>query len=386
MWLKNRSFIHIALVAFVAGIMFMSGCLTVKELGWPDKEPKTSLNIPGNLANAQDTALPGVGPDLVAKTVDKTGPAVVKIETIRTSQEEIRDPFFNDPFFRQFFGDSPRRPREERGLGSGFIYSPEGYIITNEHVINGANSIDVIIQGFKEPLPAKVVGADFDLDLAVIKVQAGKPLPTLKTGDSNKVKVGNWVIAIGNPFGLDHTVTVGVISAKGRPISVENRSYKNLLQTDASINPGNSGGPLLNLNGEVVGINTAVAQAQGIGFAIPINTAKSILPDLIKKGKIIRPWLGVQLQALSQEIAGYLGLDNNQGALIVGVIAGSPAASAGLRQGDVIVKINNRKINNPDDLIEVIKETKIGQKVTLIIYRQGEMKTVSLTISEKPPY
>jgi Do/DeqQ family serine protease len=384
MWLKNRSLLYIALVAFVAGIMFMSGCLTVKEFGWPDKEPKTDLNIHGNLANAQDTALPGVGPNLVANTVDKTGPAVVKIETIRTSQEEITDPFFNDPFFRQFFGNLPNRPREERGLGSGFIYSSEGYIITNEHVINGANSIEVTIQGFKEPLPAAVVGADFDLDLAVIKVRAGKPLPTLKIGDSDKVKVGNWVIAIGNPFGLDHTVTVGVISAKGRPISVENRNYKNLLQTDASINPGNSGGPLLNLNGEVVGINTAVAQAQGIGFAIPINTAKIILPDLIKKGKITRPWLGVQLQALTPELAGYLGLENNQGALIVGTIAGSPAARAGLRQGDVIVKINNRKINNPDDLIEAIKETKIGQKVTLLLYRQGEIKTVSLTISEKP--
>ncbi|GAB6274958.1 MAG: trypsin-like peptidase domain-containing protein [Peptococcaceae bacterium] len=386
MWLKSRSLTYVALVAFVAGIMFMSGCLTVKELIGPDKGPKTSLNIPGTLANAQDTALPGVGPDQVAKIVDKTGPAVVKIETIRTSQEGITDPFLNDPFFRQFFGDYPRRPREERGLGSGFIYSSEGYIITNEHVINGANSIEVIIQGFKGPLPATIVGADFDLDLAVIKVQVGKPLPTLKMGDSNKVKVGNWVIAIGNPFGLDHTVTVGVISAKERPVSVENRSYKNLLQTDASINPGNSGGPLLNLNGEVVGINTAVAQAQGIGFAIPINTAKSILPDLIKKGKIIRPWLGVQLQDLSKELAGYLGLNNDQGALIVGVVAGSPAARAGLRQGDVIVKINNLKINNPDNLIEAIKETKIGQKVALLIYRQGEKKTVSLTISEKPAY
>jgi Do/DeqQ family serine protease len=385
MGLKNRSILYVALVAFVAGIMFMSGCLTVKDLSGLDKGPKTGLNVPGTLANAQDMALPGVGPDLVAKTVDKTGPAVVKIETVRTSQEGA-DPFLNDPFFRQFFGEFPSRPREERGLGSGFIYSSEGYIITNEHVIHGANSIDVIIQGFKEPLPATVVGADFDLDLAVIKVKAGKPLPTLKTGDSNKVKVGNWVIAIGNPFGLDHTVTVGVISAKERPISVENRSYKNLLQTDASINPGNSGGPLLNLNGEVVGINTAVAQAQGIGFAIPINTAKSILPDLIKKGKIIRPWLGVQLQDMSQELAGYLGLNNDQGALIVGVVAGSPAARAGLRQGDVVVKINNRKTNNPDDLIGAIKETKIGQKVVLSIYRQGEIKTVSLTISEKPAF
>ncbi|MEW6274355.1 MAG: trypsin-like peptidase domain-containing protein [Bacillota bacterium] len=379
----RRTLVFVAIAAFIAGIMFAGGCLLVNDLA--PKAGKAPGSGSGLTARAAD-GLPGVGPDTVANIVNQAGPAVVKIDTVAMRGGGV-DPFFNDPFFRQFFG-SPFGfrvpPREEHGLGSGFIISEDGYVLTNEHVINGATRITVTIQGFAEPLPAQVVGADYDLDLAVLKVDAGRALPVLKLGDSDKIKVGNWVIAIGNPFGLDHTVTVGVISAKGRPVQVENRSYKNLLQTDASINPGNSGGPLLNLAGEVVGINTAVAQAQGIGFAIPAGTVKEVLDELINKGKVVRPWLGVQLHPLNEDLARYLGLKSTEGALVVGVVPGSPAERAGLEQGDVIVQWDGKKVASVDDLIELIRQTGIGQKVVAVLYRGGRLLSVSIVVTEKP--
>lgn len=381
----RRTLFFVALAAFVAGVMFAGGCLLVNDLSG-SRADQALFPGRGPAASAAD-GLPGVGPDTVANIVSQAGPAVVKIDTVSMRGGRVVDPFFNDPFFRQFFG-SPFGfqvpPREERGLGSGFIISADGYILTNEHVINGASKITVTVQGFAEPLPAQVIGADYDLDLAVLKVDAGKALPALKLGDSDQIKVGNWVIAIGNPFGLDHTVTVGVISAKGRPVQVENRSYKNLLQTDASINPGNSGGPLLNLAGEVVGINTAVAQAQGIGFAIPANTVKEVLDELINKGKVVRPWLGVQLHPLNRELADYLGLKSTEGALVVGVVPGSPAERAGLEQGDVIVQWDGKKVATVDDLLEQIRQTGIGQKVTAVLYRAGKLHSVSIVVTEKP--
>nr|WP_152946410.1 trypsin-like peptidase domain-containing protein [Desulfofundulus thermobenzoicus] len=359
--------------------MFAGGCLLVNDFSGQKGQ------VPGSQVAA---AMPGVGPGTVADIVDKAGPAVVKIDTYTVSQGRRVDPFFDDPFFRQFFG-SPfgfqTQPREEHGLGSGFIISQDGYILTNDHVVDGAQRVTVTIQGFDKPLPARVIGADYDLDLAVVKVDAGKPLSTLQMGDSDKVRVGEWVIAIGNPFGLDHTVTVGVISAKGRPVQVENRRYKNLLQTDASINPGNSGGPLLNLNGEVVGINTAVAQAQGIGFAIPTSTVKEVLDQLMNEKQNQRPWLGVQMQPVTEEIAAYLGLPEASGALVAGVIPGSPAANAGLAQGDVILQVNGQKVNNPDELAKLIQESKVGQRMVLQIFRKGNIRQVPMTLAEKPP-
>lgn len=376
----KRTLAFVALAAFVAGVMFAGGCLLVNDLK-PQKDGIPQVN---NVANA----MPGVGPGTVADIVSKAGPAVVKIDTVKIRNSGRVDPFFDDPFFRQFFGGPfgfQSQPREERGIGSGFIMSQDGYILTNEHVIDGAQKITVTIQGFDQPLPARVVGADYDLDLAVLKVDAGKSLPTLKMGDSNKIRVGDWVIAIGNPFGLDHTVTVGVISAKGRPVTVENRRYKNLLQTDASINPGNSGGPLLNLDGEVVGINTAVAQAQGIGFAIPTSTVKEVLNQLLQGNGKGRPWLGVQMQPVTEEIAAYLELPAAAGALVVGVIPGSPADNAGLVQGDVILQVDNQKVGNPDDVVSIIQKSKVGQRVVLQIYRNGRARYVPLILAEKPP-
>ena len=256
--------------------------------------------------------------------------------------------------------------------------------MTNNHVIEGATKINVYLTSRPEPYPAEVIGADAELDLAVIKIKAGTNLPMLKLGDSTKAKVGNWVIAIGNPYGLDHTVTVGVISAKGRPVVIDGTEFKDLIQTDASINPGNSGGPLLNLNGEVVGINTAInAQAQGIGFAIPSSSVLQVLEDLLLKGKVVRPWLGVYMEPVTEELAKYYGMNKAEGAYINAVQKDSPAEKAGLRRGDIILEFNKKAITKPEDLQEAVKATKIGDKVTMLIYRQYKTIIVTAKIEEK---
>ncbi len=341
---------------------------------------KTSEANPGT---SQD-ALPGLGPDTIADMVTMVSPAVVRINT--TEQIEV-DPFFNDPFFRYFFGEQfrvPSRTEINQGIGSGFIVSAEGYILTNEHVIGGADEIEVTLSSREQPYPAVRVGSDQELDLAVLKIDAGGSLPTVPLGDSDSIRAGDWVVAIGNPYGLDHTVTVGVISAKGRPITVENRRYKNLLQTDASINPGNSGGPLLNLNGEVVGINTAIsAQAQGIGFAIPSSTVKSVFDELVNKGSVTRPWLGVYLQPVTQEAERYYRLNSQNGAIVSSVIAGSPAEKAGLQRNDIVLRYNGVDITTPDQLIELVRETGIDSQVEVRFMRGGEQKTLIVTIEAR---
>lgn len=375
---SRRLILFIALAAFVAGIMFAGGCIVANDLA--------GFGNSGG-AQAQPEVLPGVGPNTIADIVDQAGPAVVKIDTIKVRQGQAVDPLWDDPFFRNFFGGPypfENRQREERGMGSGFIITADGYILTNEHVISGANNIEVTVEGYDEPLQASVVGADYDLDLAVLKIDSSKELPHLKLGSSDQIKVGNWVIAIGNPYGLDHTVTIGVISAKGRPVAVEHRSYKNLLQTDASINPGNSGGPLLNLRGEVVGINTAVAQAQGIGFAIPTSTVEQVLDDLMHKGKVVRPWLGVQMQNLTPDIVEYLGLPNNEGVLVVGVVPDSPAQRAGMRQGDVILKWGESKVKHTEQAVEEIRQSRIGQQVAATVYREGRTIQIMIKVDERP--
>lgn len=378
----KRNLLFAVVLAFIAALVFTGTNLL---LGAVVGTPKTAVQL-DPVATRASAAPPGVGPETIADIVERVGPAVVKIDTLVVSRDNQWDPFFNDPFFREFFGRQfVPRERMEPGLGSGFIISEDGYILTNEHVIDQAREIKVTVKGFDQPFPARVVGADYDLDLAVLKIDAAEKLPVLTLGDSDRVRVGDWVIAIGNPYGLDHTVTVGVISATGRPVTVEGRRYKNLLQTDASINPGNSGGPLLNLQGEVVGINTAVnVRAQGIGFAIPTSTVKAVLNDLIQNGKIIRPWLGVQIGPVSEDVARHLGLPAAEGALVVGVVPGSPAQRAGIRQGDVFVELNGRSIKTPDDLVNAIRETRVGEAVTAVIYRNGQRLQVTLVVNERP--
>lgn len=377
----RRHLLFIGLAAFVAGIMFAGGCLLVNDGQGGGNGSKNIL--PGNKANAEQV-VPGVNAGTIAEIVKNAGPAVVKINVEKINRGARNDPFWDDPFFRYFFGSPGQQPRTESGVGSGFIISPDGYVLTNEHVISGADRMTVVMQDNEKQYEARLIGADYDLDLAVLKIEAGKDLPHLELGDSGGIQVGNWVIAIGNPYGFDHTVTVGVISAKGRPVPVGGRYYKNLLQTDAAINPGNSGGPLLDLHGEVIGINTAVAQAQGIGFAIPTSTVNEVLGELMEKGKVIRPWLGIQMQDLTPELVDYFGLASDDGVVVVGVVPQSPAARAGLRQGDVILEINEKPVKNSEHLAEEIKNTGVGQKILLRIYREHSALYVTVQVGEKP--
>lgn len=373
----KRIVVLVAVCAFVAGIMFAAGNMLVQDAVGPDgiKDPVAG-------------AAPSANGDLesVAKIVEQAGPAVVKIDTVVASPRSEWSPFWDDPFFREFFGRTPgMTPQPSQGMGSGFLFSKDGYILTNQHVIEGATEIWVTLTGFEERLSARVVGQDHDLDLAVLKVDAPRDLPYLKMGDSEKARVGEWVIAIGNPYGLDHTVTLGVISAKGRPVTIEKRYYDNLMQTDASINPGNSGGPLLNLRGEVIAINTAVnAQAQGIGFAIPTSTVQPVLDELIQTGKITHPWLGVHLQILTPDLVSYLGLPQMEGVLIRAVEANSPAAKAGVKPGDVLLALGGEKVNDSQDVLHVVRQHKVGDELGATLFRDGRTLSLQIVLGEKP--
>jgi serine protease Do len=316
-----------------------------------------------------------------ANVVKGVNPAVVNISTV--SKKKLVQPFFEfSPFFDDFFGGREGRPqyRRENSLGSGFIINRDGYIITNDHVVRDAESIQVKLSN-EDVYSGKVVGSDPKTDIAVIKINVKEQLPMAVLGDSDKLQVGQWAIAIGNPFGLDRTVTVGVVSATGRSnMGIE--TYENFIQTDASINPGNSGGPLLNVYGEVIGINTAiVAAGQGIGFAIPINMAKRVVAQLIKKGNVTRGWLGISIQPVTEEIARSFGLKRAQGALVSDIMTGSPAEKAGLRQGDIITRFAGKEIKSVQQLQLLVAETPVGSQVEIEFFRDGQLKKLSLSLA-----
>jgi serine protease Do len=307
-------------------------------------------------------------------------PSVVNISTV--SKKKLVQPFFEfSPFSDDFSGGRAQpRYRRENSLGSGVIINKEGYILTNDHVVKEAESVQVKLSNDKVYI-GKVVGEDAKTDLAVIKINARESLPTAVLGDSDKLQVGQWAIAIGNPFGLDRTVTVGVVSATGRSnMGIE--TYEDFIQTDASINPGNSGGPLLNVYGEVIGINTAiVAAGQGIGFAIPINMAKQVVGQLIKKGNVTRGWLGISIQPVTDDIAQSFGLKKARGALVSDVMSGSPAEKAGIRQGDVITRFAGKEIKDSRQLQLIVAETPAGQKVEAAIIRDGKPLSLQVILS-----
>jgi len=321
-------------------------------------------------------------PDFVT-LAEQLKPAVVNIGTAKTVQPRAPrlpgpqgDMF--DEFFERFFRNSPQSPHKERSLGSGFIISEDGYILTNDHVVDGADEIKVKLSDGRE-FTGEIRGLDPKLDLALIKIEAGEDLPVARLGDSDGIKVGEWVMAIGNPFGLEQTVTAGIVSAKGRVIGAG--PYDDFIQTDASINPGNSGGPLFNVQGEVIGINTAiVAQGQGIGFAIPVNMAKQIIPQLRDEGRVTRGWLGVTVQALNQELADSFGLDSTHGALVNEVIKDSPADKAGLERGDIIVEYDGKRVDELNDLPRLVAATPVGETVRVKIFRDGKERTVKVEI------
>ncbi len=333
----------------------------------------------------------------ITELVEKDGPAVVNISTTKTvkAQENMRDLMeqfrkrgtpFDDFFdqFEKFFGPQGRggRPHKQRSLGSGFVISADGYIVTNNHVIDNADEVKVQFKNNEKPLPAKIVGRDQETDLALLKIDGKSNLPYLEFGDSNKMKVGAWVLAIGNPFGLENTVTLGIISAKGRIIGAG--PFDNFIQTDASINPGNSGGPLIDLDGKVVGINTAiVASGQGIGFAIPSDMAKDVIAQLREGKTVKRGWLGVTIQDIDENTAKALGLQNTQGSLVTSVLEGQPAAKAGVKTGDVITAVGGEKIEDSNQLLRRVAAIKPGESVELTLMRKGSPVTVSVTLGER---
>ncbi len=287
-----------------------------------------------------------------------------------------QDPF--DEFFEKFFDGAPQQEREQHSLGSGFLINEDGYILTNNHVIEKADEIIVRLSD-KHKYKAKVVGSDPKTDVAVIKIDDGNSkLPFVALGDSDASEVGDWALAIGNPFGLEQTVTAGIISAKGRVIGAG--PYDNFIQTDASINPGNSGGPLFNMKGEVIGINTAIfASGQGLGFAIPINMAKKLIPQLITHGKVTdRGWLGVMIQPVTEDLAKSFGLTGEAGALVGDVVKGSPAEKAGIKRGDVILTFNGEKIDTANELPALVATTPAGKSATVTVLRDG--KKMDLTV------
>jgi serine protease Do len=332
-------------------------------------------------------------PESFSKLAEKAKPGVVNIRTVKTIKggSPVFRHFFGSPFggkrnpFDEFFGpfqgDGHQRDFKQRSLGSGFLIDDEGYIVTNNHVIEDADQIKVILANDKE-FDAELVGRDSKTDLALIRIKGAKELVPLPLGDSEDLKVGTWVVAIGSPFGLEQTVTAGIVSAKGRIIG--SGPYDDFIQTDASINPGNSGGPLLNMDGKVVGINTAIiASGQGIGFAIPINLARGIIDQLKDKGEVTRGWLGVGIQDLTPELADYYGLKADTGVLVTQVFEGDPADSAGIKVNDVILRVDDKPVSTGRELSSMIANTPVGHKTRIELIRDGRQKTVSVTLAKR---
>lgn len=332
-------------------------------------------------------------PNFIAEAVKQVGPAVVRIDAARTVSGRVSDPFQN-PFFRRFFGEElPDPDRVERGTGSGFILSPDGRLITNAHVVSGADTVKVTLKDGRT-FEGEVIGSDSVTDVAVIKIDA-TDLPTVTLGSSEDLIPGQWAIAIGNPLGLDNTVTAGIISAIGRSSSQVGIPDKRVrfIQTDAAINPGNSGGPLLDDEGRVIGINTAIrADAQGLGFAIPIETASRIADQLFATGEVQHPYIGIQMvdltpdtkEQLNQDTSLGLQIEEDEGVLILRVMSGTPADEAGLQKGDVIYKINSTDVKTASDVQEQVERSRIGDPLEIEISRDGEPLTIELRPTTLP--
>jgi serine protease Do len=372
---KRATLAGIALFCFAFGVAMTIG------FKWTDD----------TRASRSDGSDPAMMPQSFAEVAKEVGPAVVNIRSVKLIKGGGRvfrhffGPFEEEPFrdfFDRFFEGVPvpEDDIKQSSLGSGFIIDKEGYIITNNHVVERAEEIKVTLSNGKE-FDGKVIGRDSKTDIALIKIESRDGLPTVKMGDSGSLQVGDWVIAIGNPFGFENSVTAGIISFKGRIIGAG--PYDDFLQTDASINPGNSGGPLINTRGEVVGINTAIiAGAQGIGFAIPINMAKEILPQLKEVGKVTRGWLGVMVQRVDPELAKSFGLEEAKGALVADITPGGPADEAKIRQGDIIIDFGGKQIDEMNDLPRIVGMTPVGKRVAVKVLRDGKEKTFWVTIGE----
>ncbi|MFB3885063.1 MAG: DegQ family serine endoprotease [Thermodesulfobacteriota bacterium] len=374
--LVNRSILGLAFLGLLFGLFFCMDGNRANSLPKNDK-----LTTARSLGQA------------FVEVAKKVQPAVVNVTTEKTVTmrpwERFGDDFFKGSPFEDFFrgfGSPQERGKEfrqkQRSGGSGVIVDKEGYILTNNHVVEGADKIKVQLNDGRE-FTATMKGQDSRTDLAVLQIKA-KDLPAATLGDSDKLEVGEWAIAIGSPFGLEHTVTVGVISAKGRS-GLGTGTYEDFIQTDASINPGNSGGPLINIDGEVIGINAMIIQpGTGIGFAIPINMAKQILNDLIKHGKVVRPWLGISVQDLTPEMMEHFKVKEKEGVLVGQIYPDTGAEKAGLVSGDIIKSVDDKTVKNANELVKEIQKKKVGQKIKLSIIRDGKPVTVEVTLTSMP--
>lgn len=397
--LLKLSLLVVCIIVLTIGIILVSDNTNiVKNFAQKKLYSSDKLSLVSNVQNAYSLQ------EAFVSVIEKIKPTVVSITTVYTYEVEMPEFYFGDPFeefFREFFDlpKSPYRPKQRyrqykaEGGGSGFIISPDGYILTNEHVVKDATEIKVIvnIDGNEKEYKGKIIGKDTKTDIAIIKINA-KNLPYAKLGDSDKIRIGEWVIAIGSPFGLEQTVTVGIVSALRQRVRVEGREYRDFIQTDAAINRGNSGGPLCNLQGEVIGINTAIYAPtgvfSGIGFAIPINRAKEILDSLIQKGKVSRGWLGIEIVPVDDAIANQFGLGKKQGVLVNRVLKNTPAEKAGIQRGDIILSVKTKgkvfEINSPQELQDVIFSLSPKEKVELKIVRLGKEQNVEVILSELP--
>jgi serine protease Do len=382
-----------ATILLIVALLVIGGLLRASVLRLPGEHvfgaPRVSLNIATNFTPLSL----GDFKNGFASVIDPALPAVVNISSTTIVKEQNNIPgLFSDPFFRQFFGDqfppSPTEPQTERqySLGSGVIVNADGYILTNNHVVSGASDVEVFTQS-REKYKAKVIGTDPRTDIAVLKIDA-TGLPTLTVGDSSRLKVGDLVFAIGDPFGVGETATTGIVSATGRGLGGAIEHYEDFIQTDAAINPGNSGGALIELHGTLIGINTAIISGgggnQGIGFAIPINMARNVMDQIVEHGKVIRGYLGVTIQAIGPEMAKAFGLGHGGGALIGDVSANSPAAKAGIERGDVVLELDGQPVSGPDDLSVRISEMAPGAVAHLQIFRNGQTRNVDATLGEYP--
>jgi Do/DeqQ family serine protease len=367
---------------------------TGSYLAW---SPASPLQARSNTAIAQvpPAIVPQADPNFVTNVVDRVGPAVVRINSSRTVRAQ-RPEAFNDPFFRRYFGNQiPNQPsqRVQRGVGSGFIVSGDGRILTNAHVVDGADTVSVTLKDGRN-FQGRVLGTDPVTDVAVVKIEAND-LPTVPLSNSDQIRPGEWAIAIGNPLGLDNTVTAGIVSATGRSsgqVGVPDRRVE-FIQTDAAINPGNSGGPLLDQRGQVIGMNTAIrADAQGIGFAIPINTVQRIAEQLETNGKAEHPYLGVQMVTLSPAVKQEFNSSPNrdfeiseeQGVLIARIVPNSPAAQAGLRAGDVILQINGQGVTRSEEVQRLVEASRVGSDLQVALKRNGQEQTIRVRPGSYP--
>lgn len=376
-----RKLLVLVFEAVIAGLAFAFVLLLIFR---PDSLTRsTTVEI---VKGEAPNPLAGAAPLSYANAVELAAPAVVNIySTKRVTTRQ--HPFADDPFFKRFFGDEMERPREreETSLGSGVIVSPQGYVLTNNHVISGAQEIQVALRDERHAA-AKLVGSDPETDLALLKIDLDQ-LPVITFGQSDKIRTGDVVLAIGNPFGVGQTVTSGIVSATGRT-QLGISTYENFIQTDAAINPGNSGGALVNVHGQLIGINTAIFSgsggSQGIGFAIPSALATTVLEQIVQHGQVVRGWLGVATQDLTPELAESFGLRNAEGALVSGVLPKSPAAQAGVQPGDVIVDVDGKKIHNAQSMLNVIAQYRPGQELKLHLLRNGRDVRLTSRVAQRP--